>query len=78
MCHNFFGWEILEIILKNPIFSTFLGLLNLFLELKTIIGNRVGYLRGPVSNKLELEFGFCREKFQKMADFDLIFSGNFV
>ena len=38
MCHNFFGWEILEIISKNSYFSDLQGPEDLFLGSKTIIG----------------------------------------
>ena len=37
MCHNFFGWEILEIIPKNSYFSDLQGPEDLFLGSKTIM-----------------------------------------
>ena len=40
MSHNFFGWGILEIFLKNPFFYNFLGPQNLFLGFKIIYGLR--------------------------------------
>ena len=51
MCHNFFGWEILEIIPKNSHFSDLQGPEDLFLGSKTIIGLIYDYFRSVLTLK---------------------------